>query len=423
MKTIRVAIAGLGVVGSETARLLEERRESFSQKLGVPIELIAVCDRHAGAKARRIGLPPHVRRLTDPKQLLALPDVDIFVELLGSVGPARRLIRTALRQGRGVVTANKRLLALSWDEWQREGRGRLLFEASVAGGIPVLKALEQSLAGDRITAVYGILNGTTNFILTRMSEGMTPAAALKKAQKLGLAEKNHSFDLSGQDTADKVSILASLVTGTWVRPLQVRTQGIQDIELQDIVFAEKVLGRRVKLLGAARFDHHRIEAFVAPVLIPLDHPLAAVKEEFNAVMVRAESAGELMFYGRGAGPGPAASAVLGDVLALAQEISLGGKNTTPPRPQATVSVSDSDCAFYLRLAAQDRPGVLSAVTSILGRLGISMASIHQPESTGRSVPVIITTHPASPGTFGKALREISALPDISRRHTVMRLLP
>ena len=428
MRTIRLAVAGLGVVGSETVRLLRGRSESLRRRLGARLELAAVCDRRASA-ARRLGLPASVRRLTDPGRLADLPGLDAVVELMGGLEAPRRLVLGCLRRGLGVVTANKRLLAHSWDELREaaaRGRGRLHFEASVAGGIPILKALDSSLAGDRIEAVYGILNGTTNFILTRMAEGLPPAAALRRAQELGLAEKNPALDLSGQDTADKVSILASLVTGAWLRPDQVRTQGIQEIGLEDMAFAETALGRRVKLLGVARFldgGQPRVEAFVGPALVPLAHPLAAVQDEFNAVLVRAASAGELMFYGKGAGAGPAASAVLGDIMALGRDL-LSGAAPAAPRPGPAPRLYDSDCAFYLRLGALDRHGVLSAVTAALSRLGISIATINQPGGCDpKNVPIIITTHPTNPGTFGRALRGILALPSISRRHTVMRLLP
>jgi len=428
VRTIRIAVAGLGVVGCETVRLLRARRESLSRRLGAKLDLAAVCDRRAAARARRLGLPARVRRLADPRRLPALPGVDILVELLGGLAAPRRLVLAALRSGRHVVTANKRLLAHCWEELrQAQARvgGQLRFEASVAAGIPILKALDLSLSGDRVEAVYGILNGTTNFILTRMGEGMEPAAALRRVRELGLAEKDPALDLSGQDTADKVAILATLVAGAWLRPGQVRTQGIREIELQDIVFAEGVLGRRVKLLGVVRFPGREplVEAFVGPALVPLEHPLAAVHDEYNAVMVRAASAGDLMFYGRGAGAGPAASAVLGDVCALARDI-LSGASPAPPPPAPAPRLADSDASFYLRLAAMDRPGVLSAVAAVLGRLGISIATIHQPASADpNNVPVIITTHPACPGTFGRALRGILALPSVSRRHTVMRLLP
>ena len=428
MRAIRLAVAGLGTVGSETVRLLRSRRESLSRRLGARLELAAVCDRRAGAEARRLGLPASVRRLTDPARLAALPGLDAVIELLGGLEAPRRLVLAGLRRGLGVVTANKRLLAHGWDELRQaaaRGGGRLHFEASVAGGIPILKALDLSLAGDRVEAVYGILNGTTNFILTRMAEGMPAAAALRRAQELGLAEKDPTLDLNGRDAADKVSVLASLVTGSWLRPAQVRCRGIEGVTLEDMAFAESALGRRVKLLGVARFlgPEPRVEAFVSPALVPLEHPLAAVSDEFNAVLVRAASAGDLMFYGKGAGAGPAASAVLGDILALGRELLAGG----PPAVRRTgpgLRLADSDCAFYLRLAALDRPGVLSAVTAALGRLGVSIATINQPSGWDpKGVPIIITTHPTNPGTFGRALRAILALPAISRRHTVMRLLP
>lgn len=430
MTKIRIAIAGLGGVGAETVRLLRAGREEFSRRIGAELEIAAVCDRHAGPKARRLGLPRRVRSLTDPRRLAALSDIDMFVELLGGLDAPRRLVLTALRSGRHAVTANKHLISHCWEELraaQAAGGSRLHYEASVGGGIPIINALEQSLAADRIEAVYGILNGTTNYILSRMREGMEMPEALRQAQALGLAERDPKRDLNGQDTADKVSVLASLVTGSWIRPYLVRSRGIQDIERQDVVFAEEVLGRRVKLLGTARMSgdgrQPELETFVSPVLVPLDHPLAAVQDEFNAVMVRAAAAGDLMFYGKGAGPGPAASAVLGDILRLGRDIVSGAAAPRPRPAAAAPRLTDSDSAFYLRLAAQDRPGVLCAITAALGRLGISIATIHQPASDGRTAPVIITTHAANPGTFGRALRDILALDSISRRHTVMRLLP
>jgi len=431
MRHFRVAVAGLGVVGFETVRLMRARQEALSRRLGVRLELAAVCDRRAPLLARRLGLPPAVRRLTDPGALARLPDVDAVVELLGGLAAPRRLVLACLKRGRHVVTANKRLLAHCWEDLrlaQAAGGGRLHFEASVAGGIPILKALDLGLAGDRVEAVYGILNGTTNFILTRMAQGMAAADALRLAQEKGLAEADPTLDLSGQDTADKVSVLASLVTGSWLRPSQIPTRGIDELELQDVAFAETVLGRRVKLLGCARFLGREgaeplVEAFVSPVLVPLGHPLAAVADEFNAVLVRAASAGDLMFYGRGAGAGPAASAVLGDVLALGREALGGARPEAAPLTPAP-RVADSESSFYLRLLAQDRPGVLSAVTAAMGRLGVSIATINQPGGADpRAVPIFITTHPAKPGAFGRALRGILALPSISRRHAVMRLLP
>ncbi|MDD5657198.1 MAG: homoserine dehydrogenase [Elusimicrobia bacterium] len=427
MRSLRVAVAGLGIVGSETVRLLRSRRDCLRRRIGAPIELAAVCDRRAPERARRLGLPASVRRLTDPRRLPALRDVDVFVELLGGLDEPRRLALACLRAGRCVVTANKRLLARCWDELRgarARGGGRLWFEASVAGAVPVLRAIESSLAGDRITAVHGILNGTANFMLSRMEEGLSPEAALRRARKLGLAEKDPSLDLDGRDAADKVSVLASLVTGAWLDPRRIPTRGIRELDARDIAFAGEVLGRRARLLGMVRLDGPagRVEACVSPFLVPREHPLAAVRDEFNAVMVRAASAGELMFYGKGAGAGPAASAVLGDIVAAGREI-LSGK-AAPPAPPAAPAPrpAAADCAFYLRLSALDRPGVLCAITSKLSRFGVSIATIHQPATGGRDACVMITTHPAKPEIFGRALRAILALPAVSRRHAVMRLL-
>ncbi|HAM34998.1 MAG TPA: homoserine dehydrogenase [Elusimicrobia bacterium] len=424
MKTVRVAVAGLGVVGSETVRLLRSRRESLARRLNAKLELVAVCDRAIHSKARGLRLPAKIKRFSDPSRLAAC-GADIIVELLGGLPAPRSLVLDCLRRGRHVVTANKRLLAHCWPELRRaQSHGSLHFEASVAGGIPILKALDLSLAGDRIEAVGGILNGTTNFILTRMSEGLGASAALKKAQELGLAESDPSRDLNGQDAADKVSVLASLVTGSWQKPDRIETQGIEGIESQDIAFAQSVLGRRIKLLGMVRLKDRGVEALVCPFLVPLAHPLAAVRDEFNAVLVQAASAGELMFYGRGAGAGPAASAVMGDICVAARDILSGVRAEAAADRHAEARPASSPWSFYLRLAALDRPGVLSSVASVLGRRGISISTIHQPGATGsRSVPIIITTHPTSAEDFCRAKREILALSSVSRQHMIMRLLP
>lgn len=426
-RTIRVAVAGLGVVGRETTRLLLQSGPRLEERLGARIVLDAVCDRQVASEARALRLPSSVFRARDPRALLSRPGLDVIVELLGGLEAPRALVLAALRSGRHVVTANKRLLSHCWPQLSeaRRGGARLYFEASVAGGIPILRALDQSLAADRIDAVYGILNGTTNYILTRVEDGASPQEALAEAQRLGFAEKDPSLDLSGRDTAQKVSVLAALLTGAWVPPGKIARAGIESLEASDVAFARRQLGRCVRLIGELRLDWAggRLEAHVFPTLVPLSHPLAAVRRQYNAVLVKAASAQDLMFYGQGAGAGPTASAVLGDLFALAQDI-LGG---APPRrlpaaPSALAPVEDSMAPFCLRLEAQDRPGVLARVTAALAKRRISIASIHQPRSGRSSVPVVLTTHPARHGDFHRALGEILRLPGVSRRHAVMRML-
>ena len=424
-------MAGLGTVGRETVRLLLSNREKFARRLGAKVELAAVCDIDVSRKAQGLGLARGVLRLKDPGKLAPLRNIDVIVELLGGLDAPRALVLAALRSGRHVVTANKRLLSHCWDEIERARAsrgGRLYFEGSVAGGIPILAALDGGFSANRIEAVYGILNGTTNYVLTRAEEGLGMAEALREAQQLGFAEKDPAADMSGEDTAQKVSVLAALLTGRSLAPSRIAREGITRIEREDLDFARNSLNRAARLLGALRLsgrDPVRVEAYVSPTLVPLGHPLAAVRREYNAVLVKASSAGELMFYGKGAGAGPAASAVAGDVFMLCRDI-LG---QAPPRRSAAVRVelspiSESVSSFYLRLSARDRPGVLARIAAALGRRGISIASIHQsgvPRAAG--VPVVITTHPTTHGRFHAALHDILALKSVARTHAVMRLFP
>lgn len=431
MRTIKVAVAGLGFVGRETVRLLKANRERFRARLGADVVLAAVADRDAAREARALGLPSSVARLRDPQQLLLKDDIDIVVELLGGLDAPRDLALAALGRGRHLVTANKRLLSHCWDRLQAagaKGGGRLYFEGSVAGGIPVLQALDNGFAANRIEAVYGILNGTTNYILTRIEKGgITLAQALAEAQAAGFAEKDPRMDLSGEDSAQKVSVLASLLTGAALKPALIARQGITGIEREDVDFALSQLGRTPRLLGTLKLDWRRplrLEAHVFPTLVPLDHPLAAVRREYNAVMIKASHAADLMFYGKGAGPGPTASAVVGDVFMLCRDI-LGG--IAPRRREALavelMPVSQSISPFYLRLFAQDKPGVLAKITAALGRRGISIASIHQADTPQKAgVPIVLTTHPAAQGQFKKALDEILSLKTVAPRRTVLRML-
>ncbi len=435
MRRIRIAVAGLGVVGRRAVRLLKSNRQKFLG-LGARVELAAVADREVTREARALGLGPSVFRTRDPQELLAR-EPDVVVELLGGLEAPRSLVLEALRKGRHVVTANKRLLAHCWEELQEaraSSGGRLYFEASVAGGIPLLQSLE-SLSANRIEALYGILNGTTNYVLSRAEEGAPLPEALAEAQGLGLAEKDPSLDLSGQDTAQKLSVLASLVTGAWVRPEGIARQGITQIESEDLEFARARLGRTPRLLGVLSLDWGRarglwpspkavrVEAHVFPTLVPLGHPLAGVRREYNAVFLKTSEAADLMFYGKGAGPGPAASAVVGDIFLLARDL-LSGLPAQRREPGRAVlrPIDESLSCFYLRLLARDRPGVLARIASALARRGVSIASIHQSQAGGNGVPIILTTHPTSHGRFRRALSEILGLGSVARRHTVMRIL-
>ena len=435
MRTVRVGVAGLGTVGFEAARLLLERRGEFRAKLGAEIELAAVCDRKVEAEARRLRLPRQVFRSRDPLALAEHPSLDIVVETIGGLADARALVLRSLERGKHVVTANKRLLSHHWNEIVRASERRrrhLRFEGAVAGGIPILNALHQSLAANRIQRVLGILNGTTNYLLTRMAhEGISFQDALADAQRLGLAERDPSMDLDGTDAAHKVSVIASLVASRWLPSADVSHAGIVGIETEDIVYAQRELGRAVRLLGVAAFDWKAqpaaVTGFVAPTLVPLEHPLAAVHGEYNAVIVETSAAGDLMFYGKGAGAGPAGSAVVGDVFMLAQQIlSEASIASCDPlwaqgAPIRAGSIDDTSCSHYLRLEVADRPGVLARIAGTLGRSGISIAQIHQELGRGRA-KVYLTTHPALHRKMRRAVSELRRLSFVSPRHGWMRML-
>ena len=431
LKTLTVAVAGLGNVGREVVRLLRERRAELRERLGAELTLVAVADRAAAREARALGLPASVARYNDPAVLAKKADADLYVELLGGYDAPRRFALDVLGRGRSLVTANKRLLAYAWPELsaaaQKSG-ARLAFEGSVAGGIPVLRALELSFSGDRVLGVDGILNGTTNYILTRCEEGLSAEAALKEAQELGFAEKDPALDLSGRDAAQKLSVLAGLVTGGWLKPESFPVVGIEAVTARDVSYARERLGAAVRLVASLRFSGvasaPRAEAGVFPTLVPIGHPLAAVRRQYNALLVKTASAGDLMFYGQGAGAGPTASAVLADVFVTARDL-LGNLPAPRPGPRklTLVSPDETSSGFYLRLEVKDRPGALARIANALGREGISISAIHQDRASGAAaVPVMITTHPAPRGRFERARRQILSLGDVSRRHCAMRIL-
>jgi len=425
---LRVAVAGLGHVGSETVRLLR----SCGAGKDAEARLTAVCDRRVQSRADRLGLPKSVARVADCRRLLSDPDIDAVVELFGGVRTARPLVLGALRAGKHVVTANKHLMAEHWREISQAAArsgAALRFEAAVAGGIPILQAVRSGLAANRIESVCGILNGTTNFILSRMARtGCEMEQALKEAQRLGMAEADPSKDIDGTDSAHKVSILASLLTGGWVPPSRIPKHGIAGLQAEDIRFGKQRLSCAVRLIGTAR-THGRspgVEAHVQPTFVPLNHPLAAVHDGYNAVLVQASSAGDLMFYGQGAGPGPAASAVVADILSIGRDRLRGPRVERPaPGPIAVVSAAaESPASYYLKFRVRDVPGALSKISGMLSRCGISISSIHQERAPGggRSVPVMITTHPAARAHLDRARAAITALRPVSKAHSCIRIL-
>jgi len=421
-----VGLLGHGTVGAGVVRLLREHADQIAVRAGVPMRLgpVAVRDlaRHSGA-----GLP----RLTDdPRAVVAAEDVDVVVEVMGGVDPARALVTSALQRGCSVVTANKALIARHGAQLRAlaaASGARLEYEAAVAGGVPIIKPLRESLAGDRVRRVLGILNGTTNYILTRMSEDAGSFAdALADAQRLGYAEADPSADVEGHDAAQKAAILASLAFDATVTDADVYREGITGVTTTDIAHAAR-MGYVVKLLAIAEQADGRVGARVHPALVPASHPLAAVRDAYNAVFVEGEAAGSLMFYGRGAGAMPTASAVVGDLVTVARALLAG---EAPPKTllraraePAQVPVADVATAVvqaYVLLDVADEPGVLAAVAGAFGERSVSIRSVWQ-EGRGETAQLLLITHATLEGDLRATLDRLRTLPTVRDVASVLRV--
>jgi homoserine dehydrogenase len=396
----------------------------LTARAGVAIEVarVAVSD---VAKTRDVKLAPE-RFTDDSAGLVVDPDIDVVVEVIGGVDPARSLISDALRAGKPVVTANKELIARHGPELftlAAENGVDLLFEASVAGGIPLMRPLRESLAGDRIRRVMGIVNGTTNFILTRMAEdGSSFDVALAEAQRLGYAEPDPTADIEGEDAAAKAAIIATIAFGARVGIDDVYREGISKVTDDDIASAA-ILGYAVKLLAVAEEQEGGIAVRVHPAMVPLHHPLASVRDAFNAVFIEGEAVGELMLYGRGAGGGPTASAVLGDLIDAVKNLVSGGKGATigelvdrPIRP-----MDDVESQFYLLLEVADQPGVLAAIAGEFGTHGVSIKSMEQ-RGIGDDARLVFITHRARESALSATLDALRGVESVHRVGSMLRVL-
>lgn len=425
MNPIKIGLVGYGTVGKGVAKILETNRRLIESRVGAPVELAAVCDIRPVEPAAL-----YVPRYQD---LIARADIDIVVELIGGYEPARTVILTALAAGKNVVTANKAVLAKYWNEVFLKAHAAqklVYFEASVGGAIPVIQGLSEGLAANRIEKITGILNGTTNYILTEMTKkGIDFAVALKQAQKAGFAESDPTFDVEGIDTANKLAILSSLAWGSWIKVPQVFTRGITQITKDDVYFAGK-FGYVIKLIGQAQRWPRGLSLSVQPCLVPLSDAFATVEKEYNAVEIRGDAVGDIMFYGKGAGQLPAASAVVSDIIVLAREVANGtaGKNplftVEPSKKTPVIPQNKTEGAFYLRFIAVDKPGVLSRIAGVLGRYGVSIARVHQEEpqgSTKKGVPVIMLTHRATYGNLVRALAAIDRLPIVQSKSNHIKI--
>ena len=420
MDAVKVGLIGFGTVGKGVVRVLKENAGVIRERLGFPLELAHIADKDTTSD-RGVALSPGLLT-ADARALIEDPAVPIVIELIGGISPAKGFILEALRRGKCVVTANKALLADSWEEVfgaAAAGGGAIGFEASVGGGIPVIRALREGLAANRIQSIHGIVNGTTNYILSRMTdEGMEYGSVLKKAQELGFAEADPTLDVEGHDAAHKLAILASLAFGTRVRTGQIHTEGITRVSKLDIAYARE-LGYVIKLLAIAKDAGGAIEVRVHPTLVPSRFLLATVGGAFNAIYVRGDAVGPTLLYGLGAGSLPTASAVVGDVMEMARRVR-AGKGAPPPPSVALAATREvlpmdevvSPC--YVRIQALDKPGVLAAVAGILARHEISIASVIQKErEKGRAVPIVLMTHEARGAAVREALEEVGKLPTVS----------
>jgi len=425
---VRIGLLGCGIVGGALVELLAERRATIEATTGVDLELAAVAVRST-SKERSTQLDTSLLT-TDAESVVVDPSIDLIVEVIGGIEPARSLIQSALKAGKPVVTANKELLANVGAELYAAADTNgvdLLFEAAAAGAIPIVRPLRESLLGEDVEVVMGILNGTTNYILTRMAEdGADYGDALSEAQRLGFAERDPTADVEGYDAGAKAAIMASLAFGQNVVAGDVYHEGIADIGQADIAFAHR-LDYVVKLLGIAqRFvgpaGTSEIGVRVHPALVPASHPLASVRDSFNAVFVEGSSTGELMFYGRGAGGRPTASAVLGDLIDAAANKSRGTHRPVPNGPRAKIRpIDELESAFYVNLEVDDAPGVLSTVAGVFGAHGVSIRSMEQ-EGLGTGARIAFITHGALERNLQSTLHDLRGLDVVTDVRSVLRVI-
>ncbi|MDP9069745.1 MAG: homoserine dehydrogenase [Actinomycetota bacterium] len=433
---VRVGVLGFGNVGAALVQLLVTEADVIAERTGVRLEVARVGVR-SSTRARAAALPD-AYLTTDAEAIVADPDIDVVVEVIGGIEPARGLILHALKSGKPVVTANKELLANVGAELFEAAATSgvdLLYEAAVAGAIPLIRPLRESLAGERITRVMGIVNGTTNFILTRMTEdGASYGDALAEAQGLGYAERDPTADVEGFDAAAKAAILASIAFGVNVVAGDVYREGISAVTASDIAYARS-LGYVVKLLAVVeRHDpapaapngrpaqDSTVAVRVHPAMIPATHPLSAVRGSFNAVFIEGQAVGELMLYGRGAGGMPTASAVLGDLIDAAHNLRTGGAGrTTSLRRAAIRPIDDLRSEYYLNIDVVDRPGVLAAVAAVFGEHGVSIRSMEQ-EGLGEEARLVFITHVACERDVQATLRGLGQLDVVKRFGTLLRVI-
>ena len=423
MKTLKVGMLGCGNVGSQIARLLVANKADLASRAGAQLELVKVAVKDI--KAKRDGIATSL--LTDdPHSVVNDPEIDLIIEVIGGISPAKELILAAFKNGKSVVTANKALLAKEGAAlYQAAGEANvdLYYEAAVAGAIPILRPLRESLVGDHVTRIMGIVNGTTNYILTKMDESGTAFAdALKQAQELGFAEADPTADVEGIDASDKAAILAGLAFHSRVTDKDVYREGITKITATDVKVA-KAMDMVIKLLAITELTASgEISVRVHPALISRTHPLASVRESFNAVFVEAQSAGQMMFYGKGAGGEPTASAVLGDLVAIARHKVLGGIG---PKESDYASLKiapmgETKTRYLIRLNVADKPGVLESVAHVFASQSVSIQTVRQ-TGAGDKAELIIMTHTSTESALSATVKELGKLPAVTDVASVLRV--
>lgn len=424
-KVIKAALLGLGTVGNGVYKVLKNQREEMEKKIGAVVQVEKILVRNLKKAAAKVEDPSILTN--DWKAILEDPSIEIVIEVMGGFEPARTYILEALRAGKHVVTANKDLVASNGGELldcAAEHQCDFLFEAAVAGGIPIIRPLKQCLAGNHIEEVIGIVNGTTNFILTKMTqEGMEFSEALALATELGYAEADPTADIRGYDAGRKMAIMASIAFNSRVTFEDVTTEGITHITAKDIRYA-KELGCLIKLLGLARNTETGIEVRVQPMLISESHPLASVNDSFNAVFVRGDAVGDTMFYGRGAGEMPTASAIVGDIFDIVRNIRFGctGRiSCTCYKELPIKKMDDIESKYFLRMLVQNRPGVLAGVTTVFGRQMVSIEEIIQKKKFGELAEIVVITDKVKESNVKVSLAEFEKMEIVKEIPTVIRV--
>ena len=424
MHKVNVGLIGFGTIGTGVVKELKLKREHIKKRYDLDINLSKICDIDLRSKR---GVSVAKSMLTkDAYDIINNPKIDIVIELMGGINPARKFIIDALNNKKHVITANKALLSVYKKDFLDQAKVNgvnLFFEASVCGGIPIIKALRQGLAANHVSSIYGIVNGTCNYILSEMEDKhISFDDALTQAQKLGYAEKDPSLDIQGHDSAHKLAILSSLCFGIDVRPEQIYTEGITQISSDDIKYAGG-FGYSIKLLAIAKRENDELALRVHPTLVPKRHPLASVRSNFNAVSIDSDMMGETLFYGKGSGSRPTASSVISDIIDAAScnqdcamPIIVYDRQVKTVKPK-----KEFYCSYYIRFFTIDKPGVLASVAKILAEYGISIATVNQkPGNDQHIVPIVMLTHKAKESSLSKALKKINALKCIKKKSVVIR---